>query len=209
MRLKPASGNAVFTLTPGSSLGEADIVFTYSSGAEFGKLYGWPSMGSFAFKNSDPTGRISFLTTTGEVLSIWGTDGNGNVGIGTGANYPAAKLEVVGNIIAQDPTAANHVVTKGYADANYKDPPGSWTCTIREVGSAIGTGWHEAQASCVGSEKVISGGCYLPYFAGILGDFIVADRPRKDPVTGVQGWECVSYSATVSHQIIADANCCL
>jgi hypothetical protein len=39
----------------------------------------------------------------------------GNVGIGT--DNPAAKLEVVGNVIASAPTADNHAATKGYVDA--------------------------------------------------------------------------------------------
>ncbi len=38
--------------------------------------------------------------------------------IGIGTNNPTAKLEVIGNIIASTPTAANHVVTKSYVDGN-------------------------------------------------------------------------------------------
>ena len=39
----------------------------------------------------------------------------GNIGIGT--TNPVAKLEVNGNIIADTPTANNHVATKEYVDA--------------------------------------------------------------------------------------------
>ena len=39
----------------------------------------------------------------------------GNVGIGTAA--PGAKLEVDGNVIADIPTADNHLTTKAYVDA--------------------------------------------------------------------------------------------
>jgi hypothetical protein len=39
----------------------------------------------------------------------------GNVGIGT--TNPSATLHVVGNVIANSPTASNHLATKGYVDA--------------------------------------------------------------------------------------------
>ena len=42
---------------------------------------------------------------------------NGFVGIGTGAAVPGAELEVRGNIIANIPTADNHLATKAYVDA--------------------------------------------------------------------------------------------
>ncbi len=39
---------------------------------------------------------------------------SGNVGIGKSS--PLAKLDVGGNIIADTPTASNHVATKNYVD---------------------------------------------------------------------------------------------
>ena len=33
-----------------------------------------------------------------------------------------------GNVTAADPSAASHLVTKNFAETNYKDPPGQWTC---------------------------------------------------------------------------------
>lgn len=51
------------------------------------------------------------IYTTGEQNNYF----SGNVGIGTPT--PGAKLEVAGNIIANSPTAANQVATKGYVDA--------------------------------------------------------------------------------------------
>ena len=207
-----ASGGAQLILTPaGTTAGvESAVVFNYPKGSAkegsiFGKLYAWPNIGSFAFDNKDATGRIAFFTTKGEILSIWGDTGNGNVGIGTVATVPGAKLEVNGNIIAQDPTAGNHVVTKGYADANYKDPPGSWTCTIREVVSTSAVGWRKAEVACSGNEKVISGGCYL---SQNMGSILYADHPGL-PAGLTQGWYCLAYHATDAIFVSAWANCCL
>jgi hypothetical protein len=59
----------------------------------------------FMWGNADPaqnTPMMSFL-------------GNGNVGIGT--TSPTAALTVSGNVIANTPTASNHVATKAYVDA--------------------------------------------------------------------------------------------
>ena len=65
-------------------------------------------------------------------------DNAGNVGIGTVA--PAAKLEVIGNIIAATPTAGNHVATKAYVDA-----AGGATVALQGIGAAppCPAGWTE------------------------------------------------------------------
>lgn len=67
--------------------------------------------------------------------TVSGTDiynsNSGNVGIGT--ITPSAKLHIVGNIITSEPTAANHVVTKNYADnlpTNWPDG-GTYGATLR------------------------------------------------------------------------------
>jgi len=58
---------------------------------------------------------------SGIIGSNWTVSGSniyrssGNVGIGTAS--PTAKLHVVGNIIASNPIASNHVATKEYVDA--------------------------------------------------------------------------------------------
>jgi len=62
---------------------------------------------------------IRFHKHTGGVFTrLMTIVSNGNVGIGVTA--PTVKLQVAGNIIAVDPTAANHVANKTYADV----PPG-------------------------------------------------------------------------------------
>ena len=56
----------------------------------------------------------------------------GNIGIGTAE--PDAKLHVDGNIIANTPTAENHLTTKAYVDALAPDPTFSPSCS----------GWEES-----------------------------------------------------------------
>lgn len=84
------------------------------------------------------------------------------------------------------------------------DPPGNWTCTIR-AGAATGnisTTGLSSTASCVGVEKVISGGCT----AG--GTLSAAVQVWGEP-TG-QGWKCSAIASSgTSMTIAAAASCCL
>ena len=85
------------------------------------------------------------------------------------------------------------VVTVSYADSNYKDPPGEWTCTVR---SASRSSWGGVTAYCVGNEKVITGGCRLEQCSG-------------ECLTGwpVQhGWRCYTR---VGDPLYAYAYCCV
>ena len=66
------------------------------------------------------TGPVGQSKQGGLILNTGGSTNGlivqyGNVGIGT--TNPQAMLDVAGNIIASDPTANNHLATKGYVDA--------------------------------------------------------------------------------------------
>ena len=89
---------------------------------------------------------------------------SGNVGIGTAA--PGAKLEVSGNIIANTPTASNHVATKGYVDAAaggggcYISYSGGCLAGFTNMGSA-GTWGYCVTSNSIGSSffRPPGGGC--------------------------------------------------
>jgi len=83
-------------------------------------------------------------------------------------------------------------ITQAYADLNYKDPPGQWTCTIRSATNSV---------SCVSPEKVITGGCRS---SNNYGDYIY-DYPTST------GWTCYcpSGSGSICGTMTAYAYCCL
>ena len=59
---------------------------------------------------------LGFLVNNVDKLHI---QKDGNVGIGT--TSPGAKLEVDGNVVADDPTEDTHLTTKSYVDGNVSD----------------------------------------------------------------------------------------
>ncbi len=91
----------------------------------------------------------SLLDTIGIKVS------SGNVGIGT-VTAPTTRLEVAGNIIANDPTAPNHVVTRSFLDADIIEicgKIGTWNPITRKCNVLVTytwqIGWYGAcSASC-------------------------------------------------------------
>ena len=72
----------------------------------------------------------------------------GNVGIGTISGVvPAAKLEVIGNIIADNPILPNHLATKAYVDGRF-----SSMCT------SLGRVWNNTTGTCNVATPVVNGG---------------------------------------------------
>ena len=68
----------------------------------------------------------------------------GNVGIGTVS--PGAKLEVDGNVIADDPTEDNHLATKAYVDAQIGG--GAYIVTTRGADSGSTSGGSYPDPFC-------------------------------------------------------------
>lgn len=70
-------------------------------------------------------------------VSAW-VDGNNNVStsvsVGIGNTTPAAALDVAGNVIANDPTANNHLTTKSYVDTQIASAAAK-TCVPTQISS--------------------------------------------------------------------------
>jgi hypothetical protein len=107
------------------SIGVRGISTNYWSGFFDTKVY----VGTSASIGTQTPPAASALHVVGN------TTVTGNVGIGT--DNPAAKLEVVGNVIASAPTADNHAATKGYVDAQ----SGGTSCIVRWGATTCNTGW--------------------------------------------------------------------
>ena len=100
-RLTVAGG---ITVTSATGVYEAGVLgFTDSN---WGFLHRPPRAGGVAAHQFQSFGGVNLASITEA----------GNVGIGTTA--PTARLEVVGNIIAAPPTAANHVATRGWVESH-------------------------------------------------------------------------------------------
>jgi hypothetical protein len=97
---------------------------------------------------------------------VGNTTVTGNVGIGT--DNPAAKLEVVGNVIASAPTADNHAATKGYVDAQ----SGGGSCYIRWGATTCASGYTAVYTGTAWSSWmgpiVYSGGGGGYAFSGVI-----------------------------------------
>lgn len=82
------------------------------------------------------------------------------------------------------------------------DPPGNWTCTLRNgSGTTINSTGASDSVSCSGSEKVLSGGCTVSsYGSTVL-------TPFGAPTN--QGWSCQGATVSGSVTLTSYANCCL
>jgi hypothetical protein len=71
-------------------------------------------------------------------------------------------LDVAGNIIAADPTAANHVATRGWVETRIGQGgtagggPMTWDCIqVRTYG------WGRVQIQCPTGRRMVTGGCFV------------------------------------------------
>jgi len=78
---------------------------------------------------------------------------------GIGTDTPQAKLEVVGNVIADVPTANEHLATKAYVDASEGG-------LIAEAGSGLGTCYYVYTGDGCGQGFYEMPGSYRPYSGG-------------------------------------------
>lgn len=211
-----------------------------TGGATYGLLIPFGSVGigtltptaQFHIYNIAPVTDLFRITAGANIVVV---NSSGKVGIGT--TTPSEKLEVAGNIKVVGnvmlsgvspiykitnvavPTASSDVATKGYVDAQAAGGPASWTCTIRTAIATADIVNYEygvtTMASCLGSEKVINGGCsssnyqliedhpYIP--EGEYGEDGTPTQNIRGEPSGEQGWACKASSGYSR----AYANCCL
>jgi hypothetical protein len=148
---------------------------------------------------------LSTASTPGTgALKIVGT--TGAVQISTGVVFlgiPAPTSAANQGILYYDSTRnAFYVSQNGGAAVPIVDPPGNWTCTVRN-GSFMGstTGLQDISAACSGNEKVFAGGCE-----------VTVGNASSQTYCGLkqsgQGWEFkVSFTGGVT-TINVWANCC-
>ena len=206
----PPGDNVASPLNTGSSAQSkiGGAIFN-TGGATYGLLVPFGNVGIgtltpvalFHVSNVVPTIDLFRITAGSNVVVV---NSSGKVGIGT--TTPVEKLEVAGNIKLTGvsptykitnvavPTASSDVATKGYVDAQAAGGPASWTCTVRTADSE--GDFTQIGVACEGSEKVISGGCYI---SGGNPPFYFNDNHPTD-----QGWYCRGPASSMR----AYANCC-
>ena len=111
----------------------------------------------------------------------------------SGAGHPYTEISTCGanQVLKMDATG-----TAWACSSPIQDPPGLWTCTMR---TNTGGMLVNVVASCVGSEKLIIGGCSSTQLSA---------SPINHP-TANPGWSCYQNGGTGSPTITAYAYCCL
>ena len=130
---------------------------------------------AFVANNGFSTGAHTVDTTLDKVgiealvgphttAGLWDSNGDsvyyndGFVGIGTGAAVPGAELEVRGNVIANIPTADNHLATKAYVDA----AAGGGGCYVSYTGGCLSGFTSQGSAGQWGYCRNSSNGFWMP-----------------------------------------------
>ncbi|MDE2020839.1 MAG: hypothetical protein KGJ13_10930, partial [Patescibacteria group bacterium] len=127
-----------------------------------------------------------------------------NIGINT--TIPSTTLTINGILSMNGnrivdvalPINSGDVATKAYVDqkaGSASSTPAGWTCQVVRTSYT-----YSAQASCSGTQKVISGGCSIP-----AGDTLTDSEPVGPPLYPNQGWYCAD---TQGSNVSAFANCC-
>jgi len=157
--------------------------------------------------NINMSNRVLYTLIIIGILAIVGVSVYAATYTASGAGHPYTEISTCGanQVLKMNPAGTawecGTALTQEYGDANYKDPPGQWTCTIRSASGAGGNG-HSAvtiSAACLGSEKVISGGCR----ANSNVNYLTGSYPYSN------GWSCYCRDSNLCSTVYAYAYCCL